>query len=197
MTTLKLNVNLAILLIAAGLLALPGCSVNVKKDGDDGDKRVDIETPVASLHVGKDATAEDAGLPVYPGARKKQKEGDDEKSANLNISTSAFGLKVVAIEYESDVSPDKVLTYYKDQLKRYGNVLVCHTNKHNNDFEVSDSKDHSKENRDLKCEGDSNGKIVELKVGTEDNQHIVSIEPEGKGTDFALVYVRTRDDNTI
>ena len=35
---------------------------------------------------------------------------------------------------------------------------------------------------------------LELKVGTKDNQHIVSISPQdkGKGTDFALVFVQTR-----
>jgi hypothetical protein len=32
---------------------------------------------------------------------------------------------------------------------------------------------------------------VELKVGTKQNQHIVAIEPEGSGSKFSLVYVRT------
>jgi len=33
-----------------------------------------------------------------------------------------------------------------------------------------------------------------LKVGTKDNQHVVSISPQdkGKGTDFALVFVQAR-----
>jgi hypothetical protein len=44
----------------------------------------------------------------------------------------------------------------------------------------------------LKCEGDDNGKTIELKAGTESNQHIVSIDPQDKGSDFALVYVRLR-----
>ena len=48
--------------------------------------------------------------------------------------------------------------------------------------------------RKLKCEGDQNGKTVELKAGTEPNQHIVSIKPgdDGKGSDFGLVYIRMR-----
>jgi hypothetical protein len=43
-------------------------------------------------------------------------------------------------------------------------------------------------------EGDNTGDIVELKVGTQDHQHLVSIEPSGKGngSTFALVYVHTR-----
>ena len=54
------------------LLALPGCNVNVKKDGEGKEKKVDIETPVGGLHVTKDADVRDIGLPVYPGARRKE-----------------------------------------------------------------------------------------------------------------------------
>ena len=45
----------------------------------------------------------------------------------------------------------------------------------------------------MTCEEDG-GPTVELKVGTEDNQHIVSVAPQdgGEGSDFALVYVQTR-----
>ncbi len=90
------------------MLVLPACNVNVKKNGEGQDKKVDIETPIGGLHVSKDADVRDIGLPVYPGARRK--EGDDdgqENSANVNISSSLFGLKVVAIEYLSDDPPDK------------------------------------------------------------------------------------------
>jgi hypothetical protein len=44
----------------------------------------------------------------------------------------------------------------------------------------------------VSCEGNNRGNVVELKAGTEDNQHVVSVEPEGNGSDFALVYVQTR-----
>src|SRR6266581_3139229 len=42
--------------------------------------------------------------------------------------------------------------------------------------------------------GDTPGNVVELKAGTEDNQHVVSVEPSetGKGSTFALVYLFTR-----
>jgi len=35
---------------------------------------------------------------------------------------------------------------------------------------------------------------VELKVGTDNNAHIVAVTPKGKGAEFALVYVRARSD---
>ncbi len=173
------------------LLALPACNVNVKKDSEGKEKNVDIETPMGALHVAKDADIRDVGLPVYPGARKKEKsDSEHENNAHINISSSLFGLKVVAIEYLSDDPPAKLVSYYKDELKKYGGVLECHTNKDNASATMNpgDSDDDSK----LKCESDQNGKTIELKVGTEQNQHIVSIKPgdDGKGSDFGLVYVR-------
>jgi hypothetical protein len=32
-----------------------------------------------------------------------------------------------------------------------------------------------------------------LKVGTKENQHLVAIQPQGKGSKFALVFVQVRD----
>jgi hypothetical protein len=46
------------------------------------------------------------------------------------------------------------------------------------------------ESHELTCDSTS-GNHVELKVGSRENQHIVAVEPEGKGSSFSLVYVRT------
>jgi hypothetical protein len=195
---LDINSRLALAPALAALLILPGCSVNVRKDKGGEEKKVDIETPLGKIHVSEDADVRDVGLPVYPGARVKEKEASgEEKSANVNLSALGFGLKVVAIEYESDDPPAKLIAYYKDQLKKYGSVLECHTSGHGSDMSVHSGKRDSHESKELKCEGDNSGKNVELKVGTEDNEHIVSIEPRGKGVAFALVYVQTRGKDTI
>jgi hypothetical protein len=180
-------------LAVIALVLLPACSINVKKNEDGEDKKVDIETPVGGIHVSKDADVRDVGLAVYPGARKKQEDSSgDEKSANVNISGPGFGVKVVAVEYLSDDSPDKLIAYYRDQLKKYGSVLECHTSKHGGDVEVNKmSHPDRKESKKLTCDNDDGGKTVELKVGDEDNQHIVAVEPQGKGSSFALVYVQT------
>ena len=63
------------------MLALPGCSVNVKKDSEGKEKKVDIETPMGGLHVTKDADVRDIGLPVYPGARRKEHSDDNNETA--------------------------------------------------------------------------------------------------------------------
>ena len=176
------------------LFLLPACSLNVKKGDNGEDKKVDIQTPLGGIHVDKEADVRDVGLPVYPGARQKPKGDHDESSANVNMSWGPFGLKVVAIEYLTDDSPEKVIAFYKDKLKTYGNILECHSDKRDaDDVDVELGKD--KGSKELNC-GNNQGKNLELKVGTKDNQHMVSIHPQdsGKGTDFALVYIRTRND---
>ena len=186
-------------LAVALIVFVAACHVNVQKSENGEDKKVDVETPVGAIHVNKDASARDTGLPVYPGAKEKKKDsGHEDSNANVNISSSFFGLKVVAIEYLTDDPPEKVAAYYQDQLKKYGAILECHTtDKHNDagdvDVSIGDDKDKDKK---LSCEKGS-GPTLELKVGTKDNQHIVSISPndKGKGSDFALVFVQTRGGN--
>lgn len=182
------RISFYLLPVLAFSLLLAACSVNVQKEKNGQDKQVDIKTPVGGIHVSKGANPDDVGVPIYPGARLKQEDDDgSDKSANVNISGFGFGLKVIALQYESDDTPAKIAAYYKDQLKKYGNVIECHTEHMDVDTDIKDS-DHG--SHELTCQG-SSGKTVELKVGTKENQHIVAVEPEGKGTTFSLVYVRT------
>jgi hypothetical protein len=173
----------------AGWLTVLACTVDVK-DHDGNNSKVDIQTPVGGIHVDEEANVKDTGLAVYPGARKKEKTDHDSKSANVNISSGFFGVKVVALEYESDDPPSKVQAFYQDQLKKFGHVIQCHTSKRGDDLDVKVGHENGK--REVSCKGDNSGNIVELKVGTEDDQHLVSVGPEGNGTDFALVYIQTR-----
>ncbi len=178
----------SLVLATAVALLLPACSVNVKKEKNGEDKQVDINTPMGGIHVSKGADPQDVGIAVYPGSKLKEKDSDgSDKSANVNISGFGYGLKVVALEYESGDAPGKVVDYYKDQLKKYGNVLVCHTS--DLDFNM-ESRDKDGGTNELRCEGKM-GVNIELKVGTRENQHIVAVQPEGSGSTISLVYVRT------
>jgi hypothetical protein len=189
---LDVRKHLLVALALAGSLTLLACNIDVKKADNGEDKNVDINTPIGGIHVDKQATAGDTGLPVYPGARPKKKEQNgEEKNANVDLSAFGFGLKVVAVEYESDDAPDKLISFYKNQLKRYGDVLECQSKEH-----LSYSRNSSGNSAKLTCDQDS-GSNIELKVGTEDDQHIVAIQPEGKGSSFALVYVQTHGRDTI
>ena len=191
------GVRVAIAAAFSLLFLLPACSLNVKKNEKGEGEKVDIQTPVGGIHVSQDANPRDTGLATYPGARPKEKSSQhDGNNANVNISSGFFGIKVVAIEFVSDDPPEKVAAFYRDQLKKYGAVLECHTdNPHQDagDVDVDLGKDDKAKSKKLTCEHDS-GKSLELKVGTKDNQHVVSISPQdkGKGTDFALVFVQAR-----
>jgi hypothetical protein len=169
------------------ILLLSACSINVKKEKNGDDKQVDINTPVGGIHVSKEVNPEDLGIAVYPGATLKEKGNGEDKSANVILSSFGFGLKVVALEYESKDSPDKVVAYYKDQLKKYGDVLVCHTTSMNVNAGI---RKHDGDSHELTCEG-GGGHNIELKVGTRENQHIVAVESSGSGSNFSLVYVST------
>jgi hypothetical protein len=179
----------ALLLIVT--LALPAIAQ------DSQSHHFDVSTNSGSLHLGDDADARKVGLPLYPGARVKVPADDSDKSqANLSMFTEAFGFKLVVANYESDDAPAKVLDFYRDKLKKYGRVLECHSHKHGvdvHDDKDSDGDKDSKASKEVKCDEDS-GPVTELKVGTEDNQRVVAVEPRdsGSGSTFALVYVHTR-----
>jgi hypothetical protein len=162
----------------------------VAQDSDSSNKSLDISSPAASLHVGADANAKKIGVPLYPGARLKSNEENSDQ-ANLSVLTEAFGMKLLVANYVSSDDPAKIVAFYRNKLKKYGKVLECHSEKHGGDISV---ENHEKDrDNELKCEKNS-GPVTELKVGTEDNQHVVAVEPgEGnKGSNFALVYVHTR-----
>jgi hypothetical protein len=184
--------------LVVALIVLPACSINVKDKNKEGEKRVDIETPMGGIHVNEQPDIRDTGLSVYAGARPAPKEnGEDKKAANVNINGPGFTLKVVAAEFESDDSPDKIIAYYNKELQKFGKPIECHGSWNGGGRNVGDhKKDGSKP---VACDDHGSGESVELKVGTEDNQHIVAVKPNGKGTHFALVYVRTRSekDETI
>ena len=177
----------------ATFLTLSASTARAQQNNGNEDKHLDIRSSAGDLHVGNDADVRDIGLPVYPGARLKH-DDDSKNSANMGIFTAAFGMKLVVVNYDSDDSPSKVIAYYRDKLKKYGKVLECHTSEHGGDVHVNAGKDNSNGSKEIKCEGDNTGNVVELKVGTQDHQHLVSVEssPKGDGSTFALVYVHTR-----
>lgn len=181
--------GLALAALLVGATILPAAT----QESDSKNKNLDIQSPVGNLHVGNDADARKVGLPVYPGARwKSHDSSSDSDSANLSLLTEAFGMKLIVANYVSADDPSKIVEFYRSKLKKYGKVLECHSSKHGGDISVQDdNKDSS--NKELKCDENS-GPVTELKVGTENDQHVVAVESAdgGNGSNFALVYVHTR-----
>ena len=181
----------------AALCVLPACSINTNDKGKDGDKKVDIKSPIGDLHVSEQADIRDAGLTLYPGAKPAPKEdGDDKKSANVNLSLPGFSLKVVAAEFVSGDAPEKIIAYYNKDLQKYGKPIQCHGGWNQGHVNHDGKDDMSKP---VSCGNEGSSDALELKVGTEGNQHIVSVKPNRQGSRFALVYVRmhTGKDDTI
>lgn len=185
--------NSSFLLSAAllfGAIAFSGCSISTHENDKSKKNDVDIRTPFGSLSVREGHTdVKDTGLALYPGARVKKDSDEEHQNANVDISSSLFGVKVVAMKFESDDSPDKVLAFYRKEMGKYGKVVDC-TGGFNLNFHG-----HHDKNAEVTCEGHDSGHEYkeELKVGTENNQRVLAIKPQGSGSEFALVYVRTWD----
>lgn len=184
--------KLSLVALFVALVILPACSINAsdKHNSKDGDAHVDIKSPMGDLHVSEQADIRDAGLSLYPGAKPAPKDdSDDKKSANVNLSLPGFSLKVIAAEFTSEDRQDKIVSYYNKELQKYGKPIQCkgawsggaHVNKSNGDKDVD---------KPVSCDSEGSGDSVELKVGTEGNQHVVSVKSGSSGTRFALVYVR-------
>jgi hypothetical protein len=182
------NVNFVsrFLLIVAlvSVLPLSACSVQEKSEGDD--KNVQIQTPFGDLKVRTGVEAKDVGLRLYPGATPREPSGDDKHSANVQLGNDRFGLKVVAAEYESKDAPEKILDFYRKELKSYGAITECKGTQGGTSLESLDVDD----DQDLKCDEAKKGDGVELKAGTSDRQRIVAVHPNGTGSRFALVYIQ-------
>ena len=186
MTALKLTLVTA--------LTLSAVSVHAQTANDSGhDKSFDVRSSVGDMHVGSDVDQRELGLPAYPGARLRQHD-EQRNSANLALFTSAFGVKLLVASYDSDDESGKIVSFYKDKLKKYGKVLECRSSHHGGNVDVNERDEDSNHSKALRCEGDNTGNVIELKVGTEDNQHVVAIEPaeNGKGSTIAMVYVHMR-----
>src|SRR6202044_4174348 len=93
-----------------------------QKQDSAQDKHLDIQSSAGDLHVGNDADARKAGLPLYPGARLRRDQ-ENSGAANLSLFTQAFGVKLVVAKYDSGDAPEKVIEYYRERLKKYGKVL--------------------------------------------------------------------------
>jgi hypothetical protein len=193
--------NLASALLGLGLavvLTFSASMVSAQTTDDSGkDKDFDLKSTLGDVHVGSDVDLRELGLPAYPGARLRTHD-EDRSNANLALFTSAFGVKLLVAHYDSDDDAGKVVDFYRGKMKKYGKVLECHSSHHGGDVHsgvnIDDSDKSSNRSKELKCEGDNTGNVVELKVGTEDDQHVVAIEPteKGKGSTIEMVYVHTR-----
>jgi hypothetical protein len=182
----KKLVELAVVGVAVALLA--GCEVEKHKSGDGDD--VKIATPFGGMRVKTDSAQvmSSIGLPAYPGARPVKQEKDNG-SADVDMSFGGFQLRVKAMSFRTGDSPEKVEAFYRDALRRFGDVIACRDDRpvgkptRTAEGLACDSgkDDHTAgENHSAKGE-------FELETGSQQHRHIVSIDADGSGTKFELV----------
>lgn len=172
--------------LIALLVAPLGCRIDTHKN-ENGKDNVDIGTPFGSMHVKTDdkATGAQTGLTPYPGATLVKKDGDDNGAADISMNFGDFKLGVHAVDLRTSDPEDKVLAFYKNDLKRYGDVLTC-KGKTAVGTPVRTAEG-------LTCGSDQNhvstsdSEHLELRAGSERHQHIVGVHTEDGATRIGLV----------
>lgn len=165
-------------------VTLAGCHVSSKKNGKNDN--VDIGTPFGSMQVKTNDNVDGStvGLSVYPGA-VPVKNDNDHDAADVNMSFGSFHLGVKAMSYETHDPQDRVLAFYRKDMARYGDVIEC--------------KGHAavgqpaRTSQGLNCDDGEHHNFgtgssdLQLRAGSEQHQHIVSIENKDGGTKIGLV----------
>jgi hypothetical protein len=174
--------------IAIALTAITGCRIDTHKNGNNDDVKIATPFGGVSVKTNDSVVQEGVGLTPYPGATLVRKGKDKDGAADVNIGFGGFRLRVQALTYETTDAPAKVLAFYRNDMARYGTVILCR------DSVAVGSPDHTPDG--LTCERDHNAKIhvseddtagEELKAGSKQRQHIVGIDPQGSGTKIGMV----------
>lgn len=142
----------------------------------------------AGVTISAEASAKDAGLPLYPGAKPHRDKDNETPATQMGMWGSSFGFQLVVLKLESNDSPDKIAAFYKKALAKYGAVLNC-----TDASQTASDKTKSNESKKLDCDNDKPepGGML-FKAGSKERQHIVGIQPNGQGSVFQLIYVEAR-----
>lgn len=137
------------------------------------------------IEASGEASAEQVGLPFYPGARLHKDDANDSSAANFGLWGGKSGLKFAVAKLESEDAAEKVAAFYRKALARYGKVLDC-------THATAISADISNDQPDapLACDKEEpeKGSMV-FKAGTNQNQHLVAIESKDGKVLVQLVYI--------
>jgi hypothetical protein len=186
-TNMQMKRSLAVVAVL-GMVLVSGCRIESDKHGDNDN--VKIATPFGGMDIKTNdaAVVAEIGLPMYPGAVLVKKKQHNDGAADINMSFGSFQLRVKAASYTTPDSPDKVAAFYRKALGRYGDVIDCQNNKAlGSPAKTAEGLtcDNMKENHITVDEEMSDKR--ELKAGSKQHQHIVSIDSDGGGSKMGLV----------
>jgi len=174
------------------LTLLAGCHVS-NHNGKDND--VDVKSPFGSMHIKTDDKVDTAalGITTYPGSTAWKDDADEAKdhdshSADINMSFGDFHLGVKATALRSTDSTDKILSFYRKDLARYGDVIQCKG--------TTAVGTPTRTSQGLTCDSDENHgnhinisdtSKLELRAGSEQHMHIVEVESKDGAEKIGLV----------
>jgi len=179
----------ALTLVSAFAAAtLAGCHVTSHKNGKNDN--VDIGTPFGSMSVKTNDNVDSSaiGLSVYPGATPVKDDKDKNDAADVNMSFGSFRLGVKAATYQTSDSEEKVLAFYRKDMAHYGDIVECRGHA------TVGKPERTAEG--LSCEEGNHVHISatanddgdrELRAGSPQHQHIVSVKTRDGGTKIGLV----------
>jgi hypothetical protein len=179
--------------LAASLITIAGCHVQVDKDKNGEDKNVKVDTPLGGLHVrANQTTAADLGLPEYPGAAiAPDHEGD--KSADVHMGFGHFQMRIRVVTYVSSDDQQKVLAFYRNAMGRFGDVIECDgTHSVGSPTITAEGlscreDNHVHVNVDGQYHGSDDDSGLSLRAGSKHHQHILAFKTVSQGTKYSLI----------
>ena len=175
-----------VVVLIAGIILLAGLHSAQAQDG----KKDKADSKSIGFNLSASATEKDLGLPFYPGAKPYKEDADSDPALHMGFSNGTSGFKFVLMRLESSDSPEKIASYYRKAMAKYGTVLDC--SKASGNAGKTDSDKSNEKSNTLTCEDDHADKGgYAYKVGTKQKQHVVAVEPNGKSTIVSLIYVES------
>jgi hypothetical protein len=163
------------------MLALLFTTIPATAQNKDSGKKKSI-----GFILSEEASAQEVGLPIYPGARRHKDESEDSAALQLGLWGGSSGFRLVLLKLESDDSPEKVAAFYRKALAKYGQVVECTPASAK---AGKSSKDNS--SNQLDCSADRPERGLTLKAGVKEKQHAVGIQAHGDHSLLQLVYIET------
>ena len=96
--TLRAALFFVVLAAALPLAAQDQKDSNAQQSSSDNDS--------IGFNLGKNASAKDVGLPIYPGARRHKDDSNDSSALNMGLWGGATGFKLFVLKMETTDAPE-------------------------------------------------------------------------------------------
>jgi hypothetical protein len=177
MPVLPRRVLVSLLCLALSLVTA-GCSINVDKDANGKEKKVKIDTPLGNIHVNADKPSASLGIALYPGAIADP-DHDGDKDADVQLGFGEWKMRVQVAHFNTSDNRDKVLTYYRKSLSRYGDVIECKENEAiGSPAKTAEGLTCSENDQSNHVKTDTGDHGLTLRAGSKRHQHIVAFDKD-------------------